>query len=59
MLNLVGVLSTEQLLKREDTVMFTKEGTRVSSLNTGVSCVFINKTVGRRKMFITRANAAS
>jgi hypothetical protein len=37
--------------------VYTKEGTRVPSLYTGVWCVPMNKTGGKRKMFITRANA--
>ncbi len=40
--------------------MCTKEGTEVPSLNTGgFSVSSMNKTGGRRKMFITRANLAS
>jgi hypothetical protein len=49
LLNWAGTVS-EQLLKREDTFVCTKGGSRVPSMN---------KTEGRRKMFITRANAAS
>jgi hypothetical protein len=38
--------------------VYTKEGTRVPSLNTGgfVFVYWIKKTGGRRKIFITRAN---
>jgi hypothetical protein len=39
----------EPLLKRESTFVYTKEGTRVFSLNTGA----LNKTEDRRQMFIT------
>jgi hypothetical protein len=45
----------EQLLKREGTFVYTKEGTRVSFLKTGG---YNTKQAGRRKMFITRANSA-
>jgi hypothetical protein len=45
---------SEYLLKREGTILFTKEGTRVPSLKyKGVACISMNKTRGRRKMYIT------
>jgi hypothetical protein len=50
----------EPLLKREGTFVDRREGTRSPSLNTGgVGVYSMNKTGGRRKVFITRANAAS
>ncbi len=55
--------SNEPLLKREGTYVYTKERTSVFSLNTvGLVCTvpyLMNKTWDWRKMFITRANAAS
>jgi hypothetical protein len=57
LLNLRGY---KPLLKREGTYVCTKEGIRVPSLNTGGFDVYsMNKTWGRKKMFITGANEAS
>jgi hypothetical protein len=46
---------------REGAYVYTKEGTRVPSLTTGglVRTVLDEQNMGRRKMFITRANSAS
>ncbi len=50
----------EPQLKREGAYVYTKEGARVPSLNMrGFRVYSMNKTGGRRKMFITRANAAA
>ncbi len=50
----------EPLLKREGAYVYTKEETRVLSLNTGSFSVYsMNKTGGRMTIFLTRANAGS
>jgi hypothetical protein len=52
-------MESEHLLKREGTFVYTKEGTRVLSQNTVFAVYSMKKTGGRRKMLITRTNAAS
>ncbi len=51
----IFAIGSEQLLKREVTIEYTKKYLEPYSF--GVYS--INKTGGRRKMFKTRANAAS
>jgi hypothetical protein len=51
----------EPLIKREGTYVYTKEGTIESPLQIqgGLGVYSMNKTGGRRKMFVTRLSSCS